>query len=140
MKKSELKNIIKECVKEVIFEDGTLSGIITEVAQGLQVLGSNNLRTPAAKQRKSDSVQKTMADTKKRMQEAMNNYKQPVQEKPSFANKNPLFEGTNPLPQGDGKGSLSGVSPSDPGLDIASIPGMGRWGEVASKLSNKKES
>ena len=140
MKKSELKNIIKECVREVIFEDGTLSGIITEVAQGLQVLGSNNLRTPVAKQRKSDSVQKTMADTKKIMQEAMNNYRQPVQEKPSFANKNPLFEGTNPLPQGDGKGSLSGVSPSDPGLDIGSIPGMGRWGEVASRLSNKKES
>ena len=36
MKKSELKNIIKECVKEVIFEEGVLSGIITEVAQGLQ--------------------------------------------------------------------------------------------------------
>jgi hypothetical protein len=36
MKKSELKNIIKECVKEVIFEEGVLSGIITEVAKGLQ--------------------------------------------------------------------------------------------------------
>ena len=142
MKKSELKNIIKECVKEVIFEDGTLSGIITEVAQGLQVINSSNLRTPVMKEKKSDPVQKTMAETKKRMQEAMNNYKQPIQkqEKPSFAQKNPLFEGTNPLPQGDGKGSLSGVSPSDPGLDIASIPGMGRWGEVASRLSNKKES
>ncbi len=143
MKKSELKNIIKECVREVIFEDGTLSGIITEVAQGLQVVNSSNLRSPITKQRKSDSVQKTMADTKIRMQEAMNNYKKPTkaaQEKPSFAQKNPLFEGTNPIPQGDGKGSLSGVSPSDPGLDIGSIPGMGRWGEVASRLSNKKES
>jgi len=35
MKKSELKNIIKECVKEVIFEEGVLSGIITEVVGGL---------------------------------------------------------------------------------------------------------
>ena len=35
MKKSELKNIIKECVKEVIFEEGVLSGIISEVAHGL---------------------------------------------------------------------------------------------------------
>jgi len=140
MKKSELKNIIKECVREVIFEDGTLSGIITEVAQGLQVVSSSNLRAPITNQKKSDSVQRTMADTKKRMQEAMRNYEKPVQEKPSFAQKNPLFEGTNPLPQGDGKGSLSGVSPSDPGLDIGSIPGMARWGEVASRLSNKKES
>ena len=35
MKKSELKNIIKECVREVIFEDGMLSGIVSEVVQGL---------------------------------------------------------------------------------------------------------
>ena len=139
MKKSELKNIIKECVKEVIFEDGTLSGIITEVAQGLQVINSSDTRAPVIKQQKSDSVKRTMADTKKRMQEAMRNYEQPVQEKPSFAQKNPLFEGTSALPQGDGKGALSGVSPSDPGLDIASIPGMSRWGQVASRISNKKE-
>ena len=34
--------MIKECVKEVIFEEGVLSSIITEVAQGLQ--GSAVLR------------------------------------------------------------------------------------------------
>ena len=33
MKKSELKNIIKECVREVIFEEGMLSGIVSEVAR-----------------------------------------------------------------------------------------------------------
>ena len=35
MKKRELKNIIKECVREVMFEDGMLSGIISEVVQGV---------------------------------------------------------------------------------------------------------
>ena len=38
MKKTELKNIlkplIKECIKEVIFEEGTLSTIISEVLRG----------------------------------------------------------------------------------------------------------
>ena len=39
MKKEELlktlKPLIKECVREVIFEDGALSNIVAEVAQGL---------------------------------------------------------------------------------------------------------
>ena len=38
MNKSELKKVlkplIKECIKEVIFEDGTLSSIIAEVMRG----------------------------------------------------------------------------------------------------------
>ena len=55
MKKSELKNIIKECVKEVIFEEGVLSGIISEVATGLrgttmtvvqETKAKTSLRTP----------------------------------------------------------------------------------------------
>ena len=39
MKKDELKKIlkplIKECIKEVMFEQGTLSAIVSEVVQGL---------------------------------------------------------------------------------------------------------
>ena len=41
MKKSELKEtlkpLIKECIKEVMFEDGTLSTIIAEVVKGVGV-------------------------------------------------------------------------------------------------------
>ena len=39
MNKTELKKIlkplIKQCIKEVIFEDGTLSNIVSEVTRGL---------------------------------------------------------------------------------------------------------
>ena len=35
MKKSELKDIIKECVKEVLFEEGVLSNLVAEVAFGI---------------------------------------------------------------------------------------------------------
>ena len=35
MKKSELKSIIKECVKEVLFEEGVLSNLVAEVAVGI---------------------------------------------------------------------------------------------------------
>ena len=35
MKKSELKSIIKECVKEILFEEGILSNLVAEVAFGI---------------------------------------------------------------------------------------------------------
>ncbi len=39
MKRDELKQVlkplIKQCIKEVIFDDGVLSGIITEIVKGL---------------------------------------------------------------------------------------------------------
>ena len=64
MKKSELKNIIKECVKEVIFEEGVLSGLITEVAKGLQttsVVQENRMSTivEASKKRNSSTQDQT---------------------------------------------------------------------------------
>ncbi len=145
MKKSELKNIIKECVKEVIFEEGVLSGIITEVAQGLQgaqILTASQQSLGAGNNfsKKSENVINKMTETRKRVQEAMTDLKNaptPVK-KPEFAQKNPLFEGTAPIPEGDGKGSLSGISPSDPGIDISNLPGMGRWGSVAARLKGKE--
>ena len=35
MKRSQLKALVKECVKEVILEDGLLKSIVSEVAEGL---------------------------------------------------------------------------------------------------------
>ena len=37
--KHTLRPLIKECVKEVIFEEGFLSGIVTEVLMGVQAAG-----------------------------------------------------------------------------------------------------
>ena len=63
MKKSELKNIIKECVREVIFEEGMLSGIISEVVKGM---GTPNLvrenKKPLAPSAKTSEVRKQMLD------------------------------------------------------------------------------
>ena len=38
MKKSDLKNLIKECVREIVFEEGAIRAIVTEVTQGLRLL------------------------------------------------------------------------------------------------------
>ena len=133
MKKSELKNIIKECVKEVIFEEGVLSGIITEVAQGL---GSSSMRlqeqrppqtsTPAVSPPAANRVRSEVLSA------IGNNGYEDIKKK--F--KNPeLFEGTRPAPgPGEGRGPLAGVAPNDPGIDISNLPGAANWGSVMTKL------
>ena len=136
MKKSELKTalrpLIKECVKEVMFEDGILSGLISEVVQGLggQVL-SENTTAPrqAAPQQQNDaeiarqqqvSKMKAMeqaAQTRKRMSEAIG--------KGAYGGVD-LFEGTTAAPaatetkQGD---PLGGIDPNDAGVDISNLFG-----------------
>jgi hypothetical protein len=129
MKKSELKNIIKECVKEVIFEEGILSNIITEVANGL---GASNLPTQRAKLSEVQTAQDPQVKRevlssvgKGAYDNIKNNFKNPE-----------LFEGTKPIPKGDGRGALSGIAPGDPGVDLNSLPGMSSWAALA-KGSNR---
>jgi len=133
MKKSELKNMIKECVKEVIFEEGVLSGIITEVAKGLGSSPSLTLQeaqTPSPPRPPSSTHN---SETRKKVLSAIaNNGYEDLKKR--FPNPE-LFEGTIPTPAtGDGQGPLSGISPHDPGIDISSLPGVGSWGSVVNKL------
>ena len=129
MKKSELKNIIKECVKEVIFEEGVLSGIITEVAQGLQG------QSPLHERARHHPQPSAPAAGRKSIMDAIGNngYEEA---KKQFSNPG-LFEGTQPIRQGDEKSPLAGVHPRDPGLDISSLPGFGSWGSVANSIGKK---
>jgi hypothetical protein len=125
MKKSELKNIIKECVKEVIFEEGVLSSIITEVAQGLQS-GNRTQPTPMV----SEGRQSQLKNTKREVMAAVGRDSY-AEAKKKFSNPE-LFEGTRPLPNDSSPSNpLSGMNPNDPGVDISSIPGFGNWGTVA---------
>ncbi len=132
MKKTELKNIIKECVKEVIFEEGVLSGIITEVAVGMSGINSQNLSSPSVHNNSSSSRAK-LEESKKEVLAAIKR-----DNEASFRNnfKNPeLFEGTRPIPGEGAKGSpLGGVDPRDPGVDISNIPGFRNWGAVVNKI------
>lgn len=124
MKKSELKNIIKECVREVVFEEGMLSGIISEVVQGISSSPTVNTSRPQA-----PSVS-PLAETKRQVLSAIgNNSYEEIKKK--FPNPE-LFEGTKPIVDSGGQGALSGISPHDPGVDISSIPGAGAWGRIAS--------
>ena len=131
MKKSELKNIIKECIREVIFEDGVLSNIVSEVAQGLQ--GSQNLHETRTSQHSVSTKLNSSAhqQVRQKMLNAVGGdaYKDIRSKMP-----NPeLFAGTKPIQESrSGKGgALAGVAPNDPGIDLSQLPGMGNWAAVA---------
>jgi|TARA_R100000315_G_C5201100_1_gene118253 hypothetical protein len=126
MKKSELKNIIKECVKEVIFEEGVLSGIISEVATGLR-----GAPVTVVQETKKPLITPESRAMRRQVLDSVAKTTNPYEEaKQKFANPE-LFEGTKPVPAGDGKGPLSGVAPGDPGIDLTNIPGMSSWAHLA---------
>ena len=116
-----LKPLIKECVKEVIFEEGALSKIISEVMVGLtdaQPLVETREPTPEPRRITPKETNK-LRETKKRMLDAIGGE--------AYAGVD-LFEGTTPLSSGGTPGSaptphspLSGMSPSDKGVDITKL-------------------
>lgn len=136
MKKQELKKIlkplIKECIKEVIFEDGTLSSIISEVVKGVgEPIIETKQRFPKKQQSQYETDEQAKARLKKqrkKMMEAIG--------KDAYNGVN-LFEGTTPAPapQETGRGALSDVDPSDPGVDISSFMGKSSliWERMAGK-------
>jgi nitrogen regulatory protein PII len=126
MKRSELKRIIKpiiiECVKEALWEEGVLSGIISEVVKGLgtQPLNEAQISEHVSIQKKStaefDKKRKTLLEAIGR--DAYNGID--------------LFEGTTPIRDGgaptgpvSSAGPLAGQEPDDPGVDISGIVALG---------------
>ena len=126
MKKSELKNIIKECVKEVIFEEGVLSGIITEVVRGVSTEHTltEQRSQPSVPRKKSEARRQVLAAVGQNSYDNIKN---------QFADPS-LFEGTVPIPSDGQKGALANVSAGDKGLDISGLPGFGSWGKVVKNL------
>jgi len=128
MNKTELKKIlkplIKQCIKEVIFEDGTLSNIVSEVARGL---GSTPViaetQTPKKKRLETDGEAKARLERKKALLSSIG--------KDAY-NGVDLFEGTTPAPaqKAQGQGPLSGMDPNDPGVDITKFA-TSAWKKLA---------
>ena len=125
MKKSELKSIIKECVKEILFEEGVLSNLVAEVAFGITKAQNNLLETKSqqqapllneAREEREEARRQKMLETKRKMLDAMGNSK--------MAN---VFEGTEPLRDSGTPGKtsaqspLAGRDPNDAGVDISGL-------------------
>ena len=126
MKKSELKSIIKECVKEILFEEGMLSNLVAEVAFGItkaqSMLTESQQPSQTTSPKSQDSKEeeearrKKLLETKRKMLDAMGNSK--------MAN---VFEGTEPLRKGGTPGSssphgpMANRDPNDAGVDISGL-------------------
>ena len=130
MNKTELKKIlkplIKQCIKEVIFDDGTLSNIVSEVARGL---GSTSVITEVRSPKKQKMSLESESDAKARLQRKKQMLDAIGRESYNGVD---LFEGTTPAPAPtqQGHGALSGVDPRDPGVDITALPSSA-WKKLA---------
>ena len=119
MKKSDLKELIKplvkECIHEVLLEEGLLSNVVSEVTKGLQAAPVIREQTIATTPQKAPPPRDYSADRKKLMDAIGNNAYNGVD----------LFEGTTPAPaqQEQAAGQVDLGDPSDPGVDIGSIMG-----------------
>ena len=124
-----LKPLIKECIKEIIFEEGVLSSIIRE-AQGSPAKEVIKEEKPFSKFVEESKENKQLAETRKKMRAAIAGK--------IGADFDP-FEGTKPLTESQASGApssspMAGVDPGDKGVDISNIPGMGNWGAINERL------
>jgi hypothetical protein len=125
MKRSELKIIIRECIKEILFDEGILSNLVSEIATGLsstqkEVISESRSRDSVSLQEKerkeevkSESKRRRLLETKRKMLDAMG----------SDSMKG-VFEGTTPLPSpntGSPHSPLADHDPGDAGIDITNL-------------------
>ena len=112
--------MIKECIKEVIFEEGILSSIISEVLKGTSAPLLES-RQPSYQQPQVDHEARDQAEKEKRrkMLDSIG--------RDSY-NGVDLFEGTQPLQERRstahsprGSKPLDGVAPNDPGVNLAAL-------------------
>jgi len=122
MKKSELKAIIKplvkECINDLLIEEGLLSKVISEVVSGL------GTRETIVEQK----VERTdnREEVKRKLQETRNKLRSAIG-KDAYGGVN-VFEGTEPLKSGGSPGNasspsspMSNMDPNDPGVDISGL-------------------
>ena len=148
MKKSELKKIlkplVKECIKEVMFEDGVLSGIITEVARGI----TNTQPVAVAEAPPEDEATSRLrrnafgGEPNTKLQEQRTKLMKAIDR--DAYNGVDLFEGTTPAPAQASPSQqaqpLSGQPAADPGVDITSLMGtVGRnWNAHMTDVKEKE--
>ncbi len=143
MNKTELKKmlrpLIKECIKEVIFEEGTLSTIISEV-----MIGTSQHQQPLMQENKQRVQLESDEQANQRLQERAEAEKQRRKTLLNSIGKDSyngvdLFECTTPLPNRDsgrkstphGSKALDGIAPNDPGVNIGAFASNGLWKKLA---------
>jgi hypothetical protein len=132
--KQLIKPVVKECIQEVLIEEGLLTEVVAQVATGMtrqpivenapKKNNDNLFNEDLQMQRKSREANKKLQEHRKKLLDSIGN---------EAFNGVDLFEGTEPLRQSGTTGeshrpSVLGDDPTDAGVDISSI--MGNAGKI----------
>ena len=130
MKKSDLKELIKplvkECIHEVLLEEGLLSNVVAEVAKGMQGnLVVETQQKPSEKLFNEDQqIKRKSVESKQKLREHRKKLMDSIGAD-AFNGVN-IFENTTPAPA-QGRGPKAGAvdlgDPGDGGVDISSLVG-----------------
>ena len=117
--KKILKPLIEQTVKEVLLQEGVLSKVVAEVARGLGTPILENKQVQTAPQQQShdeEEYERNRQERIKRLNE-------------SIGLKTNVFESVQPVPESNSNSPLSGVGPTDSGVDISGIQRLakGKW-------------
>ena len=132
-----LKPLIKECIKEVMFEEGVLSTVITEVVKSTRP--SNNSQPTLQVEQKQQVNHQERRELLEERRKAELERKRKLLDATGFGGID-VFEGTTPISQGGSitegaspQSPFSGMDPADAGVDISGIMSLGanRWKTLA---------
>ena len=127
--KKLIKPVVKECIQEVLIEEGLLTEVVAQVASGMsrKPIVENKPKKRNDKlfnedlqmQRKSREANKKLQEHRRKLLDSIGG---------DAYNGVDLFEGTEPMRQSGTPGqahkpSVLGDDPSDAGVDISSIMG-----------------
>lgn len=144
MKKSDLKRVIKplikECIHEVLIEEGMLSSVVAEVAKGMQGNIVTETKTKKQDNRLFDEDHQ-MRERKQRQDESrskMQEHRKKLLEAVSQDAYNgvDLFEGTTPMDSSTPQpGAADLGAPNDSGVDITAL--MGGASQIWKEMNRK---
>lgn len=115
--KKVLKPLVKECIKEAIFEEGVLSTLVAEIVSGMgQPIVEQKKQEIPVPNRNTERVSKRLQESKNKMLDAIG--------KDAYGGVN-VFEGTEPLPNSTAPAHspMANRDPSDKGVDIDGLLG-----------------
>ena len=128
--KSLIKPVVKECIQEVLIEEGLLTEVVSQVAAGMskqpivenkpKKKNNNLFNEDLQMQRKSREANKKLQEHRKKLLDSIGQ---------DAYNGVDLFEGTEPMRESGTPGaphrpSVLGDNPSDAGVDISSLMGQ----------------
>ena len=138
MKKNDLKQLIKplvkECIHEVLIEEGLLANVVAEVTKGLQggLIVETQAPTPAPRPRDDDKAMRQQAQVTR---QKMNSRRQELMDSigSDAYNGVNLFEGSTPMANDQSsQGQADLGDPRDGGVDISGLIGGAKhiWGAM----------